>query len=999
MDQFAATITPKPAQHGGRRRRRPPAALGQGRRGGVARAGRLGRGQAARPVRHGGRRGDCRGGGRQGVGIGAVAIDLHVADRDLAQARLHDRRGQGAADDVVPAAPVEAVLDGHAADDQPVAGAGQGDIEQAQALVPGRVLAPRPRRRRRRAVVGLARRPQETAALGVEQRPAQGQGAAGGVGQEDHRRLQTLGAVGGHHPHLALAVLLLAFDVDLGRGHVGDEGLQGVDAPRLGRQGLGQEGVEGVLGLGAQPGENAGAHRAAVPVQPGQHAGVEVERRAGLGLGLGPAQEGAGVGPAFALVAAPGQGRPDRALARLDEVVEVLLGNVAERAAQQSGQGQIVLGEQGELGEADQVLEHHVVRQLQPVGPAHRRALALQRPDDLVEQGLAPAHQDQEVAVARRPPGPRLLVEHRLAPIDGRLDLAGDAPGQLLVRPFGRLGVDRRPRIGVVLGLGPLQRPQVDRPAARRPVGDMDHRLLGGQGVRAQAGAGLGIGEHGVDEGQHLRRRAPALQQVDAAEGPPGRLDQALIGARLGQEPLRRGPLERVDRLLLVADGEDRPRARVGPGAGEELTRQHLQDVPLVGGGVLGLVQQHMVNAAVQLVEHPGGVGAHGQEVVGAGDEVAEVQPPLGRLGGVVEAGVGAGQGQGVDAVTGDPGGLGPLDGLDQPGLLPDQPFAGGGIDPAGAQPRLGLAGLGAEHRPDRREVRIGGGGPHLRRQRLVGRRRAASQGLGGARPGRPVDAGGGLGLDGFRLDRFGKAAAGPDVLGRAAFAGVDIGLDRQPPRLEGGEHVVEAAVVQLDREVGVGPAQRPVAVRQGEAGQVVAGPGRDLGRRCVLQHAEARRDAGLQRKAPQQLFAEGVDGLDLQPARRLQGAGEQGPGPRQVARLLVDLLQRLDQRLVGHHRPAAEVLIEPALHLGGGGLGVGDAEDRLGRGPAQQQAGHAADQGRGLARAGVGGDRDRAVGVRGEDLRVEGGPDHSPPSPASPSPMTCHSHRRARWS
>ena len=47
-----------------------------------------------------------------------------------------------------------------------------------------------------------------------------------------------------------------------------------------------------------------------------------------------------------------------------------------------------------------------------------------------------------------------------------------------------------------------------------------------------------------------------------------------------------------------------------------------------------------------------------------------------------------------------------------------------------------------------------------------------------------------------------------------------------------------------------------------------------------LVEDGEARRHAGLQRKALQQPLAEGVDGLHLEAARRLDGDGEQLPRP-----------------------------------------------------------------------------------------------------------------------
>ena len=94
-------------------------------------------------------------------------------------------------------------------------------------------------------------------------------------------------------------------------------------------------------------------------------------------------------------------------------------------------------------------------------------------------------------------------------------------------------------------------------------------------------------------------------------------------------------PLETVNRLLLVTDGEERAQLVAPAGACEELRRQVFDNGPLRGIGVLRLVDQDMVDAAVDLVEHPGsGIGA-GQEVLGLDDQVVIVErdihelPPL----------------------------------------------------------------------------------------------------------------------------------------------------------------------------------------------------------------------------------------------------------------------------------------------------------------------------------------------------------------------------------
>src|SRR5438046_8065825 len=67
------------------------------------------------------------------------------------------------------------------------------------------------------------------------------------------------------------------------------------------------------------------------------------------------------------------------------------------------------------------------------------------------------------------------------------------------------------------------------------------------------------------------------------------------------------GALEAVDRLLCVADRENRavaltPHAAL---AGEKLVRERFDDVPLVGVRVLRLVDQDVIEPAIELEQHP----------------------------------------------------------------------------------------------------------------------------------------------------------------------------------------------------------------------------------------------------------------------------------------------------------------------------------------------------------------------------------------------------------
>jgi hypothetical protein len=79
-------------------------------------------------------------------------------------------------------------------------------------------------------------------------------------------------------------------------------------------------------------------------------------------------------------------------------------------------------------------------------------------------------------------------------------------------------------------------------------------------------------------------------------------------------------------------------------------------------------------------------------------------------------------------------------------------------------------------------------------------------------------------------------------------------------------------------------------------------------------------------------------------------------------------------QGCVRLHRPFAKAAEQAVLHLGRGGLGIGEAEDVLGFHPAQQQAGDAVGQHTGLARSGIGGQPGGEGGFRGLHLPFRGG-------------------------
>src|SRR5204862_7764849 len=90
-------------------------------------------------------------------------------------------------------------------------------------------------------------------------------------------------------------------------------------------------------------------------------------------------------------------------------------------------------------------------------------------------------------------------------------------------------------------------------------------------------------------------------------------------------EALRIGSLEAEDRLLVVADGEDRPVPRRRPLAGEELPSQRPDDIPLALVGVLRLVDEDVIGLLVELVADPVAHAGGQQQRLGAGDKVVEI--------------------------------------------------------------------------------------------------------------------------------------------------------------------------------------------------------------------------------------------------------------------------------------------------------------------------------------------------------------------------------------
>ncbi|MCY1173409.1 hypothetical protein D9M73_135680 [compost metagenome] len=147
--------------------------------------------------------------------------------------------------------------------------------------------------------------------------------------------------------------------------------------------------------------------------------------------------------------------------------------------------------------------------------------------------------------------------------------------------------------------------------------------------------------EHGSGRSERLRQRQPvpwprahcaglaALLLISRPCLARQRAD-ALFG---GGEIARVGALEAEDRLLEIADGEQRAQPlAMASLAREEFLDQRADDRPLVGIGILRLVDQHMLGRLVEFVAHPFAHARLAEQRDRRADQIVEIdraEPPF----------------------------------------------------------------------------------------------------------------------------------------------------------------------------------------------------------------------------------------------------------------------------------------------------------------------------------------------------------------------------------
>ncbi|EKD59662.1 MAG: hypothetical protein ACD_54C01211G0002 [uncultured bacterium] len=94
--------------------------------------------------------------------------------------------------------------------------------------------------------------------------------------------------------------------------------------------------------------------------------------------------------------------------------------------------------------------------------------------------------------------------------------------------------------------------------------------------------------------------------------------------------------LKRIDRLFFIPNDKQGAPARPCAFTCGKFGRKQFDHAPLVGAGILRLIDKDMVDAAIQPEQHPGGNVGIGQQQLGAGDQIVEIKETARGLGGLI---------------------------------------------------------------------------------------------------------------------------------------------------------------------------------------------------------------------------------------------------------------------------------------------------------------------------------------------------------------------------
>ncbi len=195
-----------------------------------------------------------------------------------------------------------------------------------------------------------------------------------------------------------------------------------------------------------------------------------------------------------------------------------------------------------------------------------------------------------------------------------------------------------------------------------------------------------------------------------------------------------------------------------------------------------------------------------------------------------------------------------------------------------------------------------------------------------------------------------------------------------QPRALErdGAEEFGETLLAEIAGDLGERLRQLRVSTAPCGGKDRLARLAGNFGSAALVHDLEMRGDLRLDRKAPQQRLAEGVDRQDLHAAGRVEDLCEESPcmlHQGAVGRCPGQVDERLRERAVGERRPLAQPVVDAVCHLGGRRFGKGQAEDAARRTAAQQEVESAIGQYFGLAGSRGRGDPNRHPSIGRESL------------------------------
>ena len=242
--------------------------------------------------------------------------------------------------------------------------------------------------------------------------------------------------------------------------------------------------------------------------------------------------------------------------------------------------------------------------------------------DNRIECAPAPPHQHQHIAVAQR----AALVARPGHGAGGnqRSDLRLDPPRQAYFGTRLRDMIERRtPAFHVIACVRHLDLPEIDQ---RRGCVLQRHMRRHAVEIGCDALVNAGILEGAGDRLQNTFAGPERIGERYGIETQPGCFESLLDVSSAMIEFARHGTLKREDRLLLIANRKDRALDAVARAcAGGELGRQTIDDVPLSRASVLCLIDQNMIDAAVELEMNP--ARRHvGQHVIGLVDQVIVIE-------------------------------------------------------------------------------------------------------------------------------------------------------------------------------------------------------------------------------------------------------------------------------------------------------------------------------------------------------------------------------------